>query len=64
MCRVLIIQKMRKLIYNACLLLALTVQAQIKTIEIPLEKGEKVWSGIVNEGCNMPIISDKIYFYL
>lgn len=61
MCSVLIIQKMRKLIFNACLLLVLTVQAQNKTIEIPLEKGEKVWSGIVNEGCNMPIVSGKAY---
>jgi len=52
---------MRRLILNACLLLALTMQAQNKTIEIPLEKGEKVWTGIVNEGCNMPIVSGKTY---
>ncbi|MEI7502657.1 MAG: glycoside hydrolase family 31 protein [Paludibacter sp.] len=52
---------MKKLILNACLLLTLTMQAQNKTIEITLEKGEKVWSGIVNEGCNMPYNTMKSY---
>jgi alpha-glucosidase len=52
---------MRKLILKACLLLTITVHGQSKTIEIPLVNGEKVWSGIVNEGSNMPIISDKSY---
>ena len=52
---------MRKLILKACLLLAITVHGQNKTIEIPLEKGEKVWSGIVNDGCNMPIVLGKAY---
>ena len=52
---------MRKLILKACLFLAITVHGQSKTIEIPLVNGEKVWSGIVNEGSNMPIISDKSY---
>lgn len=37
------------------------MQAQNKTIEIPLEKGEKVWTGIVNEGCNMPVVPGKTY---
>ena len=52
---------MRKLIFNVCLFLALALHAQNKTIEIPLEKGEKVWSGIVNEGYNMPYNSTKSY---
>jgi alpha-glucosidase len=52
---------MRKLILNAYLLLAIAVCGQNKTIEIPLEKGEKVWSGIVNEGCNMPVVFGKTY---
>lgn len=38
-----------------------TVTAQTKLIEIPLDKDEVVWSGITNEGCNMPIRCGKTY---
>ena len=53
---------MRKLIFIICVLtISLTAHAQSKTIEIPLEIGEKVWSGIVNEGSNMPVNHGKSF---
>lgn len=53
---------MKKLILSVCMLIAmLTIQAQNNSVEILLEKGEKVWSGIVNEGCNMPHSASRSY---
>ena len=54
-------KNMKLLITVAFITCLYTVTAQTKTIEIPLAKDEVVWSGITNEGCNMPVSCGKIY---